>query len=79
MASVCADVIQGGLDRAQFECPSHMNKPSPIDDPAYWRQKADEARRMADQLADPESKQTMMEIAAAYEQLAKIAEGRAGR
>jgi hypothetical protein len=53
-----------------------MNKPSPIDDPAQWRQKADEARRMADQLADPESKQTMLEIAAAYEQLAKIAEAR---
>jgi hypothetical protein len=55
------------------------NKPSPIDDPTRWRQRADEARRMADQLADPVSKQTMLEIAAAYEQLAKIAEARAGR
>jgi hypothetical protein len=53
-----------------------MNKPSPIDDPAHWRQKADEARRMADQLADPEAKQAMLEIAASYEQLAKIAEAR---
>jgi hypothetical protein len=58
------------------ECPSNMNKPSPIDDPAHWRQKADEARRMADQLADPEAKQAMLEIAASYEQLAKIAEAR---
>jgi len=54
IASACADVVQGGLDRAQFECSSHMNKPRPFDDPARWRQKADEARRMADQLADPE-------------------------
>ena len=56
-----------------------MNKPSPIDDPAQWRQKADEARRMADQLADPEAKQTMLEIAASYELLAKIAEARPTR
>jgi hypothetical protein len=56
-----------------------MNKPRPIDDPAHWRQKADEARRMADQLADPEAKQAMLEIAASYEQLAKIAGARANR
>jgi hypothetical protein len=49
-----------------------MNKPSPIDDPALWRQRADETRRMA----DPEAKQAMLQIAAAYEQLAKIAEAR---
>ena len=56
-----------------------MNKPSPIDDPAHWRQKSDEARRMADQLADPEAKRTTLEIAASYEQWAKIAGARATR
>jgi hypothetical protein len=56
-----------------------MNKPSPIDDPAHWRQKADEARRMADQLADPEAKQAMLQIAASYEQLAKIVAARSIR
>jgi hypothetical protein len=56
-----------------------MNKPSPIDDPAHWRQLAEEARRMADQLADPETKQMMLGIAASYEELARIAEARAGR
>ena len=51
--------------------------PTPIDDPAHWRQLAEEARRMADQLADPETKQMMLEIAASYEELAGIAEARA--
>ena len=53
-----------------------MNRPSPIDDPAHWRQKAEEARRTADQLTDPKTKRTMVEIATSYEQLVKIAEGR---
>jgi hypothetical protein len=54
-----------------------MNTPTPNDDPAHWRQLAEEARRMADQLADPETKQRMLEIAASYEELAKIAEAQA--
>jgi hypothetical protein len=51
-----------------------MNTPTPIDDPAHWRQLTEEARRMTDQLADPETKQMMLEIAASYEELASIAE-----
>lgn len=59
-----------------------------ITDPAYWRQRAQEARRMAEQLSDPVvqrtmrdrsdpvSQQTMRDIAAAYEQLAEIAQAR---
>ena len=54
-----------------------MNTPSPTDDPAHWRQKAYEARRMAHQLSDPEAKRTMLGIAASYEQLARIVDGRA--
>jgi hypothetical protein len=79
MASACADVIQDVGTAPNFECPPNMNNPTPIDDPAHWRQRAEEARRMADQLADPEAKQAMLEIAASYEQLAKIAEARANR
>jgi hypothetical protein len=56
-----------------------MNTPTPIDDPAHWRQLVEEARHMADQLADPETRQMMLEIAASYEELAKIAEARAAR
>ena len=44
-------------------------------EPAHWRQCADEARRVADQLEDdPVAKKAMIEIAQAYEKLAKLAE-----
>jgi hypothetical protein len=46
----------------------------PIDDPAYWRECAREARRIAEQLADAVAKQTMLEIARSYDNLAEIAE-----
>jgi hypothetical protein len=42
-------------------------------DPAHWRQCAEEARRVADQLDDPVAKKAMMEIAQSYETLAKLA------
>jgi hypothetical protein len=44
------------------------------DDPTHWRQQAQEARAMAVELDDPESKKTMLEIAEAYERLAVLAE-----
>ena len=53
-----------------------MDVNSEITDPAYWRQRAEEARRIAEQLSDPVSQQTMRDIAAAYEQLAEIAQAR---
>jgi hypothetical protein len=43
------------------------------DNPAHWRQRAQEARAEADRLDDPAMRQTMLEIAAAYERLAHIA------
>jgi hypothetical protein len=46
------------------------------DDPEHWRQRAQESRAIADQLDDPAAKQTMLEIAEAYEQLAVLAERR---
>jgi len=55
----------------QFILP--MNKP-PIDDPHYWRERAEAARRIAEQLADAVAKQTMLDIARSYDNLAKITE-----
>jgi hypothetical protein len=49
---------------------SHLN------DPEYWRDRAKEARAMAENIADPGSKQKMLEVAANYEHLAKRAEDR---
>jgi hypothetical protein len=42
---------------------SHLN------DPEYWRDRAKEARAMAEDMADPASKQKMLEVAASYEHL----------
>jgi hypothetical protein len=47
-----------------------------IDDPSHWRQRAQEARAEADKMSDAELKQTMLEIAAAYDGLAEMAERR---
>jgi hypothetical protein len=47
-----------------------------FDDPAHWRERAQEARIIANQLKDPEAKLTMLDIAAGYELLAGGAEQR---
>jgi len=49
---------------------------SVVDDAAHWRGRAGEARAAADQLADPQSQQQMLEIAQRYEYLAQRAEER---
>ena len=49
---------------------SHLN------DQEHWRDRAKEARVMAEDMADPVSKQKMLEVAANYEHLAKRAEDR---
>ena len=51
-------------------------KQLPINDPAYWRERAEEARRIAEQLADAVAKDMMLDIARSYDNLAKIAEER---
>ena len=52
-----------------------MTVPSQIvDDPAHWRQRAEEARREAGRIDDPSTKIALLEIAAAYEQLVAIIE-----
>lgn len=48
-----------------------------MNDPADWRKLAGEARRMAEQLGDDAvAQQTLLEIAASYDELAKLAETR---
>jgi predicted Rossmann-fold nucleotide-binding protein len=48
----------------------------PINDPKYWRERAEEARMVADELTDPDSKRRMLRVADDYEELAKRAEKR---
>jgi hypothetical protein len=44
-----------------------------MDGPAYWLRRAEEARRTADEMADPISKKTLLDIAKAYDELAAFA------
>jgi hypothetical protein len=45
-----------------------------LKDPAHWRARAAEARRVADTVADPKARQSMLEIAESYERLAERAQ-----
>ena len=47
-----------------------------INDPPHWRRRAEEARRIANQLDDPIAKKTMLDIAHSYDQLAALAEAK---
>jgi hypothetical protein len=47
-----------------------------INDPAHWRQRAEEARTIAEQMSDLQSKDSMLRIAKDYERLAERAEQR---
>jgi hypothetical protein len=47
-----------------------------LDDPVYWRGRADAARALAERLADLQSKRRMLEIAGGYAYLAQRAEER---
>jgi hypothetical protein len=56
-----------------------MPTPSFIHDPAHWRQRAEQARTIADQMNDAEAKGMMLKIAEDYEKLAKRAEVRVAK
>jgi hypothetical protein len=47
-----------------------------INDPKHWRDRAEEARTLAEQMDDPEAKQMMLGIVESYERLAQRAERR---
>jgi hypothetical protein len=48
-----------------------------IEDPEHWRQRADEARSLANDMKDEISKQMMLQVADDYEHRAKRAQQRA--
>jgi hypothetical protein len=49
-----------------------------LNDPAYWRSRAEEALAQAELLADPEERRQMLAIAQGFEQLAeRVAQRRA--
>jgi hypothetical protein len=49
----------------------------PINDPKHWRDRATEARALAEQMDDPEGKRMMLKVADDYERLAQRAKERA--
>jgi hypothetical protein len=50
--------------------------PSLLNNVRHWLERAEEARAVAGQINDPEAKQVMLDIAASYERMAKLAEER---
>jgi hypothetical protein len=47
-----------------------------INSPGHWRDRAEEARRIAEDMADGDARRMMLDIAAGYERLAEHAEKR---
>lgn len=50
--------------------------PLRANDPKHWRECAEECRVLGDMMTDPGAKNTMFEVAAAYDKLAATAEGK---
>jgi hypothetical protein len=57
-----------------------MNTRCPVEqDPAQWRQRAEDARQEAERTTDPITRETLIAIAVEYEKLAAFAEARSKR
>ena len=63
------------IHRKQLE-ESHLSN---LHDAEYWRKRVEETRVQAEQMSKPEYKRDLLDIAAGYEQLAKLAEGKKSR
>jgi len=50
--------------------------PAHVDDPGYWRARAEEVRAIADDMKHSRSKEIMLGIAEDYEKIAQITEAR---
>ena len=48
--------------------------PPTLHDAEYWRKRAREARAQAEKMSTPGAKRQLLEIAASYEKLVKLAE-----
>jgi DNA mismatch repair ATPase MutS len=60
-----------GDEEATTRSGSNLIPEHPINDPKHWRRRAKEARALAEQIADPEAKRTMLKNADDYERLAQ--------
>jgi hypothetical protein len=56
-----------------------MSNTSIINNHKHWRERAEEARVMAEQMVDPEARRMMLGIADGYDKLASRAEQRAAQ
>ena len=50
---------------------------SSVPESVYWRDRAIEARLMAEQLTDPDARRAVLRVAESYERLARTADARA--
>jgi hypothetical protein len=50
-----------------------ISRNSILNDAAHWRERADEARALADQMSDPDARASMLRVAQEYEKIAERA------
>jgi hypothetical protein len=67
-AKLTLEVKNGGV----AQMPSSL-----INEPEYWRARAEEIRALADDMKNPDAQKTMLKVADDYDRLAKRAEARA--
>ena len=71
------ECTQGG-SRGKVMADHHNPVLSFINDAQYWRERADEMRRLAEGLRDPEAKRKMLDLASHYDRLARGSEQQPG-